>query len=403
MTKKLYLDNSYLKCIEARVLACIEAPGGYDVELDQTVFFPTGGGQPHDTGRIGGIAVADVREEDDRVLHRTAKPFTIGGTVELEIDWPRRFDHMQQHSGEHLLSFAAKELFQATNVGFHMAPSYCTVDFDKPLTPEDVRRLELSTNELIWANLPVELRYVMAEQLDCMQLRKRAAGLTGEVRIVFMPGGDSCTCCGTHVAHTGEIGALKVTATEHYKGGERLTFACGGRALTHTQQMQDIADNLARSFSCKTEDTAAAVEKLQQELSAARRECKSLYARLNRYLAAELRDTAREVKGVRLLARLLPDTPAAQLRPLALSLCESGPTLALLCAPSGDTAQYVLCCSEGIKLDMGELMQAVNTATGGRGGGRGTLAQGSAKNASALEDTFVQLEHYLAQRLTARK
>ena len=388
---------------KSTVVACIEVPGGYDVELDQTVFFPTGGGQPHDTGRISGIAVRDVREEDESVLHRTAAPLNVGSDVDLEIDWLRRLDHMQQHSGEHLLSFAAKELFQATNVGFHMAPSYCTVDFDVSLTPEDIRRLELRTNELIWANLPVELRYVTVEELDCMQLRKRASGLTGEVRIVLMPGGDSCTCCGTHVAHTGEVGALKVTAFEHYKGGERLTFACGGRALTHAQQMQDIADSLARSFSCKAEDAVAAVEKLQQELSATRRESKTLYAKLNQYLTAELNSAAREVKGVRLLSRLLPDTPAVQLRPLALKLCESGPMLVLLCAPAGDTAQYVLCCSKGVKLDMGDLIQAVNAATGGRGGGRGTLAQGSAKYTPALLDTFVQLEHYLAQRLTAYK
>ena len=403
MTQKLFLNDSYSTRCEARVVSCVKAEGGYDVELTRTVLFPTGGGQPHDTGRIGGANVLDVTEEGERVLHRVDAPLEEGTEVTAELFWPRRFAHMQQHSGEHILSFAAKELFGAKNVGFHMAASYCTVDIDIPLAAEDVIKLEQRTNELITANLPVELTYVEAEELENMELRKRAAGLTGTVRIVSMPGGDSCTCCGTHVKQTGEIGALKITANEHYKGGERLTFACGGRALAHAQRMQGIVDGLSRSFSCKAEDVSAAVDKLQQEFAAAKKELKSAQARLSGYIAAELLGGATAVKKRRLVAKVLADYPAAQLRPLALALCEEGNTLALLFAQNGDAANYVLCCSEGLGLDMGELAQAVNTATGGRGGGRGTLAQGSAKYDAALPDTVSQLARYLTQRLAALK
>ncbi len=403
VTQKLFLDDSYITRCEAQVVCCVKTQDGYDVELTQTALFPTGGGQPHDTGTIGGANVLDVTEEGERVLHRVDAPLEAGAQVTVEVFWPRRFDHMQQHSGEHLLSFAAKELYGAKNVGFHMAASYCTVDLDVPLCAQDVIKLEQRTNELITANLPVELTYVEAEELEGMELRKRAAGLTGTVRIVSMPGGDSCTCCGTHVKQTGEIGALKITANEHYKGGERLTFACGGRALTHAQRMQGVVDGLARVFSCKAEDVLAAVDKLQQEYAATKRELKSAQAKLSGYIAAELLSGAQTVKKRRLVARFLPDYPAAQLRALALTLCEGGNTLALLFAKNGDSANYVLCCSEGLGLDMGELAQAVNAATSGRGGGRGTLAQGSAKLDASLSDTVSQLARYLSQRLAAVK
>ncbi len=206
MTKHLYLENSYQQTCTAQVVSCTPAEGGgYDIELDQTVLYPTSGGQLHDTGRIDGASVTDVSEAEARILHRTAKPFSPGETVTVEIDWERRFDHMQQHTGEHLLSFAAKELYGAVNVGFHMAETYCTIDLDQQLNKAQISKLESRTNELLFGNLPVEIRIVTAEELSSMELRKRADGLTGDIRIVSMPGGDSCTCCGTHTRFTGEV------------------------------------------------------------------------------------------------------------------------------------------------------------------------------------------------------
>ena len=399
MTRKLYLDDSYLTAVQARVTACAPVEDGFDVELDQTVLFPTGGGQPHDTGSIGSVAVTDVMEDGERVLHRTAEPLPVGSEVTVSVYWPRRFDHMQQHSGEHILSFAAKELFGAVNVGFHMAATYCTVDLNQPLTHEDVERLEQRTNELVYANLPVSLTYVEAEELSGMELRKAAAGLVGTVRIVAMPGGDSCTCCGTHVKATGEIGLVKVTAHEHYKGGERLTFACGARALNHAQAQQRIVDGFARSFSCKPEDAQEALIKLQQEAATLRRDNKALYAKISGYLADELSKSASPIGKRRLVVRRIAELPASQLRPLALKLCEESGMLALLLAAEQEQLQYVLACHAGVGLDMGELAQAVNTALNGRGGGRGTLAQGSAKDTPAARDAIEGLERYLGQRL----
>ena len=399
MTQKSYLNDSYVTRIQTHVIACTPVDGGFDVELDETVLFPTGGGQPHDTGSIGGIAVTDVVEDGERVLHRTKESIVVGSAVEVLVDWPRRFDHMQQHSGEHILSFAAKALFDATNVGFHMAASYCTLDLDKALSPEDVTRLERRTNELVYANLPVTLTYVEAEELDKLQLRKVAAGLTGTVRIVAMPGGDSCTCCGTHVRATGEIGLVKVTAHEHYKGGERLTFSCGARALLAAQEQQRIVDTFARNFSCKAEDAVDALTKLQQEANGLRRENKALYQKVSGYLAVALAKDAASIGKRRLIVRLVEELPGTQLRPLALKLCEESGTLALLLAAENGQIQYVLAASATVGLDMGELAQVVNTALSGRGGGRGTLAQGSAKDTPAAREAIGGIQNYLSQRL----
>ena len=402
MTKKLYLNDSYLTQCQAVVLNCTPAGEGFDVELDQTVLFPTGGGQPYDTGWIGEAAVTDVTEAGERVLHHTNQPLEVGSQVTVTVDWPRRFDHMQQHSGEHILSFAAWELFGAHNVGFHMAQTYCTIDLDQPLSPEQVARLEKRTNALVAQNLPVQIQYVTPEQLAGMELRKKAAGLKGEIRIVFMPGGDSCTCCATHVKALGEVGQVKVASVEHYKGGARLVFHCGMRALGHAQRMQDIVEGVARRFSTKPEDVGEAVLRMQQEQNQLRRENKELYQKLNGYLAQEILGSAPEGKGVKLCVRMLEGLPAAQLKPLAQALCKAQKALALLCAPNGEMVQYLLCASDGVGLDMGELCQAVNAALGGRGGGKGTLAQGSAKTAPGQIEALEQLATYLMQRIKAR-
>ncbi len=404
MVEKLYLFDSYLKRTNATVLKCEKASDGYEVELNRTVLYPEGGGQPYDTGKISGSNVIRVREEGERVLHTINEPVALMQTVDVELDWQRRFDHMQQHSGEHLLSFAAKELFGAINVGFHMAASYCTVDFDREFTQEEMLALETRTNELIYANLPVEITNVQADALSCLELRKCAKGLSGNVRIISMRGGDSCTCCGTHVKNTGEIGALLITAQMHYKGGERITFVAGSRALAYAQHVRRISDSLARSFSCKLEDVQDAVEKLELGLSTARRNNKLLYSRLSEYVAKELLSSKKKAGSVHVIVRYIEDLPAQMLRQLANTLCQSECLLTLLFAKADDDSlHYVLCSSDGLGLNISDLMQAVNAAAGGKGGGRGTLGQGSTKMLTALDETLAQLEDYFLRLLKDTK
>ena len=397
MTERLYLIDSHLFENQCTVLSCEPAKEGFDVMVDRTVFFPNKGGQPCDTGILGGVKVVDVRESGDELILRTEGPLPVGETVTGHIDEKRRLDIMEQHTGEHVLSWCAYKLFDAVNVGFHCALTYATLDLDKPLTPEQVTEMEDMANGLVRRNLPVTATiYDSEEDLAGVPLRKHAEGLIAPIRVVSIEDADSCTCCAPHVHSTGEIGAIKIVSAVAYKGGMRMTFLCGGRAMKQFQKLQTAVDAIARKFSTAGDEVLSAVEKQEAELKAVKKEKADLTARLEGYLTAELKAQAEDVKGKKLLVRLT-DTDPKRLRPLALAtLPEKGLTL-LLTERNGQLS-YVL-CANGLKLDMGELIPAVNLALGGRGGGRGTLAQGSAPTPSGLPETVEQLRTYLKQRL----
>ena len=397
MTERLYLVDSHLFENECTVLSCEPAKEGFDVMVDRTVFFPNKGGQPCDTGILGGVKVVDVRESGDELILRTEGPLPVGETVTGHIDEKRRLDIMEQHTGEHVLSWCAYKLFDAVNVGFHCALTYATLDLDKPLTPEQVTEMEDMANGLVRRNLPVTATiYDSEEDLAGVPLRKHAEGLIAPIRVVSIEDADSCTCCAPHVHSTGEIGAIKIVSAVAYKGGMRMTFLCGGRAMKQFQKLQTAVDAIARKFSTAGDEVLSAVEKQEAELKAVKKEKADLTARLEGYLTAELKAQAEDVKGKKLLVKLT-DTDPKRLRPLALAtLPEKGLTL-LLTERNGQLS-YVL-CANGLKLDMGELIPAVNLALGGRGGGRGTLAQGSAPTPSGLPETVEQLRTYLKQRL----
>jgi len=399
MTQRLYLIDSHLFENECTVLSCEPAKKGFDVIVDRTVFFPNKGGQPCDTGTLGPVKVSDVREVgDDLVLH-TDGPLPVGVTVVGHIDEARRLDIMEQHTGEHVLSWCAYKLFDAVNVGFHCALTYATLDLDKPMTPEQVTEMEDMANGLVRQNLAVTATiYDSEEDLAGVPLRKHTEGLIAPIRVVSIEGADSCTCCAPHVHFTGEIGAVKIVSAVAYKGGMRMTFLCGGRALKHFQRLQTTVDAIARKFSTAGEEVLSAVEKQEAELKAVKKEKADLTAKLEEYLTAELKAQAEDVKGKKLLVRLT-DTDPKRLRPLALStLPERG--LTLLLAEKAGQVTYVL-CQNGLKLDMGEVIPAVNLALGGKGGGRGTLAQGSAPAPSGLGETVEQLRDYLRNVLKA--
>ncbi len=338
-----------------------------------------------------------MRESGDELILRTEGPLPVGETVTGHIDEKRRLDIMEQHTGEHVLSWCAYKLFDAVNVGFHCALTYATLDLDKPLTPEQVTEMEDMANGLVRRNLPVTATiYDSEEDLAGVPLRKHAEGLIAPIRVVSIEDADSCTCCAPHVHSTGEIGAIKIVSAVAYKGGMRMTFLCGGRAMKQFQKLQAAVDAIARKFSTAGDEVLSAVEKQEAELKAVKKEKADLTARLEGYLTAELKAQAEDVKGKKLLVKLT-DTDPKRLRPLALAtLPEKGLTL-LLTERNGQLS-YVL-CANGLKLDMGELIPAVNLALGGRGGGRGTLAQGSAPTPSGLPETVEQLRTYLKQRL----
>ena len=399
MTQRLYLVDSHLFENECTVLSCKPAKDGFDVVVDETVFFPNKGGQPCDTGALGPVRVTDVRESGDELILRTDGPLVVGEKVIGHIDEPRRLDIMEQHTGEHILSWCAYRLFDAMNVGFHCAFTYATLDLDKPMTAEQVTEMEDMANDLIRRNLAVHATtYATEEDLKDVPLRKHAEGLVAPIRVVSIEGADSCTCCAPHVHFTGEVGVAKIVSAVAYKGGMRMTFLCGDRALKQFQKLQTTVDAIARRFSTAGDEALTAVEKQEAELKEVKKQNADLTGKLEAYLTAELRAQAEDVKGKKLLVRLT-DTDTKRLRPLALAtLPEKGLTL-LLTERNGQVA-YVL-CANGLKLDMADLIPAVNLALGGKGGGRGTLAQGSAPASPGLPETVEQLTAYLRNVLKA--
>ena len=289
MTKRAYYENGALEC-EATVLRCRAMENGFEILTDVTSIFPESGGQLSDTGFIGDAHVTHAREEGSEVWHLCDKAVEAGAKVKIVADAGPRLDHTQQHSGEHILSGMASKLFGAKNVGFHMAEDYATIDLDTQLTHEQIKELQREANRAVQRNVPVTYETVQGEELENIRLRKQAKGLKGDIRIVYFDGGevDSCTCCGTHVAFSGEVGYIKITAHIKYKGGTRIWFACGMRAVEDSLNNQDIVDSLAVRFSAKQEDVLNAVLRQGDELTAARHQLKERTEKLNEFIAAEL-------------------------------------------------------------------------------------------------------------------
>ena len=261
---KLYYDSAYIKEFEAQVLSCQEGKKGWETTLSATAFYPEGGGQPADTGLLGNVRVTDVHEKDGQVIHYTDGPLPVGEMVRGVIDWDRRFQHMQEHSGEHLVSGLIHQRFGYDNVGFHMGTAEVTIDFNGPLEWADLMAIEEKANGMIWENLEISAVYPEKDELDAMEYRSKKE-LTGAVRIVSIPGGDICACCGTHVERTGEIGLVKFLSMIHYKGGVRISLLCGKRAVEDYERKRDQVQRISVLLSARPGEIARAVEKLKDE------------------------------------------------------------------------------------------------------------------------------------------
>lgn len=401
MTERLYLADSHQFSCEAKVVSCTANENGtFFVTFDRTVFFPNKGGQPCDTGTAGEAAVTDCSEKGTELVHTCDRALTVGETVTLTIDKARRLDIMRQHTGEHLLSWAMWELFSSVNVGFHCALDYATLDSEKPLGAGDIRAMEDIANAVVMDNRPVTARiYKTEEELEGVKLRKHTEGLEAPIRVVTVENSDSCTCCAPHVKNTGEIGLIKITQFASYKGGTRVTFLCGERALKYVQKEQDILKELAGRFSTATDKLPEVIEKQCAELEEEKKRSRQLSVDLEGYLTAELKAKAEKSGSISLLVERVKADPK-RLRPLAQSTL-TGKSITLLFAQNGESVGYVLVCS-GLKENMGEWIPAINAALNGKGGGRGDMAQGSAQT-TLSEETFAQLKSYMRARTAGIK
>ena len=366
-TEKLFYADPFLTEFDARVLACEAVKDGFAVVLDRTAFYPEGGGQPYDTGVLGGAEVLDVHEKASVITHKCAAPLPVGAAVHGKIDRAQRFDHMQQHSGEHIISGLLCSTFHCDNVGFHMGADVVTIDYNAPITWEQALEVEHRANAYIWADHPIRIWYPSPEELATLPYRSKKA-LEGPVRITEFPGADMCACCGTHVARSGQVGLLKLLSCQKFRDGARLELLCGRRALDYLSASWEQARQIGQALSVKPQSAAAAVGRMQEELLALKEKAAYLEEADFAHTAERYRDTG---NVLHITGKLDGDGA----RRLCDAIARAAGGRCAVFAGSDGAYQYAVIESGG---DLRPLVKDMNAALHGRGGGRDGFAQGSA-------------------------
>ena len=375
---RLYYVNPYQTEAVSTVVSCEAVKGGWCVELDQTIFYPTGGGQPCDLGTIGTAEVVDVYEKDERIFHICREPVTVGETVRCRIDWARRFMLMQQHSGEHIVSGIIHARFGYHNVGFHMGSDVITIDFSGEITYEEMQEVERAANEVVYRNLPCRVVYLQED--STVQYRSKKE-LSGQVRLVQFADVDSCACCGLHVRQSGEVGIIKLLSAVRFRSGTRMEMLCGARALEHLNAIFEQNRGISALLSAKPFATAAAAQRVSEELKNAQYRCTCLENALFARLAEEYAG-----KGDVLLFEkdLAPDA-VRRLCDAVLHTC--GGQCAVFSEKEGGF-HYAIGILDG---DIRELVRTMNAELNGRGGGKPGFAQGSVGADRAAIEAFFEL------------
>ena len=381
MTRRLYHEDSTIRDFEGTVLHSIERDGATWVELDRTAFYPGGGGQPADRGRLDALSVVDVSEDEGRVWHRVEGALAPGSRVEASVDWARRFDHMQQHTGQHILSQAFIAVAGAETRSFHLGEGEVSIDVAHPgLDPEMLRSVEERANEVVWEDREILIHEVPREEIGRFPLRKLPA-VEGIVRVVEVQGFDWSACGGTHVRRTGQVGIVAILSTEKYKGGTRVAFVCGGRALRRQRDRARLLRELSLAFTAGESDLPKAVARLKEERERLDKRLKTLLSsELTREAAALIEAAPRGLRGP-VVARHFPDRDSGEIGALASLIAGRG-AIALL-ASGGETPRAHFSAPAGT-ISVGDLLGRLCREYGGKGGGRPESAQGAIP-AHALE------------------
>ena len=366
-TTKLYYENAFLQDFTAAVESCQAVKNGFAVILDRTAFYPEGGGQPADHGTLDGVSVTDVQERDGVIVHTCAGPLPVGQQVHGVIDWARRFDHMQQHSGEHIVSGLLCSTFHCDNVGFHMGADVVTIDYNAPITWEQALDVERRANAYIWDDRPIHIWYPSPEELAALPYRSKKA-LTGPVRITEFPGADMCACCGTHVAASGQVGLVKLLSCQKFRDGVRLELLCGQRALDYLSAGWEQARQIGQALSVKPQNAFAAVSRMQEELL-------TLKEKAARLEEASFTHTAEQYRNAGSVLYITERLDGDGTRRLCDAIAKAAGGRCAVFAGSNGGYQYAVIENGG---DLRPLIKDMNAALHGRGGGRDSFAQGSA-------------------------
>jgi alanyl-tRNA synthetase len=389
MTTRLYYTDSRLRAFDAVVRTCDVVDGRPHVRLDRTAFFPASGGQPFDTGRMEGAAVVDVFEgEDGDVVHVLSAPLEPGATVHGEVDWPRRLDHMQQHSGQHILSAAFDRLFGVPTVSCHLGTDASTIDLSREVTAAETDAAEAEANRVVWENRAVGVRFVSGEDAARLRLRKDPTR-SGTLRIVEVEDFDASACGGTHVTETGVVGVIAVSGVERVKGASRVSFVCGGRALRSHRALREVVLGATRSLSVTAGDVPPAIERLLADARESSRLVRRLQDDLSAFRGAELRAEAETIGPCRGVLRLEPELDGPALKALASAVVR-GSGLVAAFAGRGTPVPVVIARSTDVSIDAAACMRDLTAALGGRGGGTPALAQGGVPGAPERVVEFIR-------------
>ncbi len=377
MTIKLFNDNVMLKNCKATVLACEERDGKFFIELDQTVIFPEGGGQLSDRGKINNVNVLHASEKDGRLWHECDAPLEVGAEVEVTLDWAVRLDRMQQHCGEHILSFVCWKLFDSNNIGFHMNEDTVTVDLDKALSEEELLQVEQESNAIIWENRPITVLNLESEEAAKLPMRKFNANLQGILRIVAVENADVCTCCGTHPPVTGMVGCLKIMRAERRKQGQRLEILCGARAMAEYAKQNRILRDLATDLSAKVDEVPERYAKMKEEMANLNEALKEKTAKL---LDIEIQEVLAKAEtradGAKLLHLVLDDAKTGKNLLPKVGALEN--TVSVILAVQPERISYFVALGKNTAGDCRAYIKLLNDTFGGRGGGKPDGAQGGA-------------------------
>jgi len=388
MTDRLYYADSYCREFDATIRSVNRTDGRTLVVLDRTAFYPTSGGQPFDTGALAGLRVVDVFDGDDGTVRhmldvadgiQPGESVAPGQPVRGAIDWRRRFDHMQQHTGQHVLSAACDRLFGARTVSFHLGAASSTIDLARELSHDELAAAEAEANRVVWEDHPITIRFVSAEEAAALSLRKEPAR-EGTLRLIDIDGFDLSACGGTHVERTGSIGVIAIGAVERFKGGQRVEFFCGGRALDRFRAMRKTLGSAVRLLSVLPDDVPDAIERLQGETRDRQRAVIGLERELAGYRAAELAAHA-EVTAAGRLVLAAVDADANGLKSLASAIV-TRPGYAVVLVSTSRPALVVAARSTDVTIGAQQLVAGLTASFGGRGGGRPDLAQAGGLDAT---------------------
>ena len=393
MTDRLYYDNAYLTEFDAVVLEAKEENGENLVRLDRSAFYPTSGGQPFDVGTLNEANVLDVFvDKEGEVWHKTDRKLEKGRAVHGKIDWQRRFDHMQQHAGEHMLANAAYRLLGGHTIGLHLGRDFSTIDMDLPggkthITIEEIRALEDDVNRNIQKNVPIRCYFPDEETLLSLPLRKPPT-VTEHVRIVQIGDYEYCACGGTHPENAGEIGLVKILSATPSRGKLRLAFVCGMRAYIEMRQRFEEIERAANALSTAWENLSSQVEALLEKAKNAEYQLRQEKKNAALMKAGELYENAEEVNCVRVIKHVFASLGMEGLREAGNRIIENGNAVALLADEGEKGYMLFFARSENVDANMGKILSESAKKHGGKGGGRSDFAQGSSPDAGVLDDAM---------------